>query len=190
MRAPVLFLARAGLAQSCTGLRRLLSLLEESHSGKNLRRRSIPALAGRPVLRTTCQPLRGSPPRVRVDLRPRRPEGHRLAPTRRQAVRLPGRLRYPRNLSPQSQSAEAQPAKAELAQIGARASAQLAAVVLARRELGLLVVLGDAGCSGHCFLYLSLRSLATPGFKPQGRVVLRSLASISRPPSPVAGSKN
>jgi hypothetical protein len=27
--------------------------------------------------------------------------------------------------------------------------------VLTRRELGLLVVLGDAGCSGHRFLYLS-----------------------------------
>ena len=89
------------------------------------------------------------------------------------AVCLPGRLANPGNLSPQRQSAEAQPAKAELAQIGARASAQLAAVVLARRELGLLVVLGDAGCSGHRFLYLS----ATAGIHSRGRVILRSLAS-------------
>jgi hypothetical protein len=57
--------------------------------------------------------------------------------------------------------------------------------VLARRELGLLVVLGDAGCSGHRFLYL----LAAPGFKPWAAVMLRSLASNRQPPSPAAGRK-
>ena len=149
MRAPVLFLARAGHAQSCTGLHRLLSSIE-SYSGKNLRRRSIPTRVGRSAL---CEPRASHcgvhPPRVRVS------NSGVSDRTRRRAVVLPGRLHDPRNLTAQCQSAEAQPAKAELAQVSARASAQLATIVLTRRELGLLVVLGDAGCSGHRFLYLS-----------------------------------
>jgi hypothetical protein len=51
---------------------------------------------------------------------------------------LPRRLRNPWNLSAQRQAAEAQAADAELAQKRARASAQVAAVVLARRKLGFL----------------------------------------------------
>src|SRR5215470_15278073 len=54
---------------------------------------------------------------------------------------LPRRLRNSRNLAAQRQLPETQPADAELAQVRARASADLAAVVLARRELRLLYVL-------------------------------------------------
>src|ERR1051325_3804094 len=54
---------------------------------------------------------------------------------------LPGRLRNPRNLTPQRQPAETQAANAELAEERARTSANLAAVVLARGELGFLRVL-------------------------------------------------
>ena len=49
----------------------------------------------------------------------------------------PGRLRNPGNLSPQRQAAETQAANAELAQIRARTSAHLAAVMLARGKLRL-----------------------------------------------------
>src|SRR5271166_1312385 len=52
-----------------------------------------------------------------------------------ETTRLPGRLRYPGNFSPQRQSAETQAADAELAEVPARASTNLAAVVLARGEL-------------------------------------------------------
>jgi hypothetical protein len=55
---------------------------------------------------------------------------------------LPGRLQHAWNFATQRQSAEAQAADAELAQVRARASAQLATVVLARGELRLLVRLG------------------------------------------------
>jgi hypothetical protein len=51
---------------------------------------------------------------------------------------LPRRLRNPWNLSAQSQLPETEPADAEFAQKGARPSADVAAVVPARRELGLL----------------------------------------------------
>src|SRR3954452_18067212 len=62
---------------------------------------------------------------------------------------LPGRLRNTRNLSAQRQAAETQAAKAELAEKRARASADLAAVMLARRKLGLACVLDSfCGC-GH-----------------------------------------
>jgi hypothetical protein len=56
------------------------------------------------------------------------------------ALSLPGRLRNPWNLPAQRELAEAQAADAELAQKSPRASAQLAAVMLARGELGLLYV--------------------------------------------------
>src|ERR1700675_3711797 len=62
---------------------------------------------------------------------------------------LPGRLRNPGNLPLEGQSAETQPAKAELTQVCARTSADLAAVVLARRELGLLCVLHSFCGSCH-----------------------------------------
>ena len=153
MRTPVLFLARAGLAQYRTGLGRLLSVWE-SRGGKNLRRRCIPALAGL-VARFCNLQQKWVQPRAS-------PCGDHPAGQDRIALHrtfLPGRLRDPRNLAPKGQSAEAQPAEAELAQVGARTSAQLAAVVLARRELGFFVVLGDAACSGHRFLYLCLLTL-------------------------------
>src|SRR5581483_11307804 len=54
---------------------------------------------------------------------------------------LPRRLRNSRNLSPQRQPAETQAANAELAEIRTRTSANLAAVMLARGELGLLHIL-------------------------------------------------
>src|SRR5690349_20486602 len=53
-----------------------------------------------------------------------------------QAVRyLPGPLRNARNLSSQRETTEAQTANAELAEVAARASADLASVVLAGRKL-------------------------------------------------------
>ncbi len=57
----------------------------------------------------------------------------------REAHPLPGRLAYARNLTLQRQSAEAQTADTELAQVPARTSANLAAIVLPGRKLGLLV---------------------------------------------------
>src|SRR5215469_8536419 len=62
---------------------------------------------------------------------------------------LPGRLRNPGNLSPQRQPAETQTADAELPQVSARTPADLAAVVLARRELGLACVLHSFCCSSQ-----------------------------------------
>ena len=55
---------------------------------------------------------------------------------------LPGRLQDAWNFATQRQSAKAQAAHAELAQVRARASAQFAPIVLARGELWLLVRLG------------------------------------------------
>src|SRR5579875_993618 len=52
---------------------------------------------------------------------------------------LPARLRNSRYLAAQRQVAKMQPAQAKLAQVTARASADLAAVMLPGRELGLLV---------------------------------------------------
>jgi len=63
--------------------------------------------------------------------------------------RLPGWLRNPWNLATQRQLPEAQAANAELPDVGPRTSADLAAVVLARREFGLLRVLYSFCCSCH-----------------------------------------
>jgi hypothetical protein len=60
------------------------------------------------------------------------------AKSRAQHTSLPRRLRNSRNLSAQRQLPETQAANAELAQISARTSANAAAVMLPRRELGLL----------------------------------------------------
>src|SRR5215469_11886029 len=65
------------------------------------------------------------------------------------ATCLPGRLRNPGNLSPQRQPAETQTADAELPQVSARTPADLAAVVLARRELGLACVLHSFCCGSQ-----------------------------------------
>src|SRR5579871_429571 len=65
---------------------------------------------------------------------------------------LPRRLGNPWNLTAQRELPEAQPADTELAQIGARASAKLAAVVLARGELRLSCVLDSFCCSSHSIL--------------------------------------
>src|SRR5438445_6846892 len=62
---------------------------------------------------------------------------------------LPRRLGNTRDLPTQRQTAEAEPADAELAQIAARASADLAAVVLACGELWFSCVLNSFCCSGH-----------------------------------------
>src|SRR5947209_1089043 len=56
---------------------------------------------------------------------------------------LPGRLRNPGDFASQRQPAEAQAADAELAQIRARTSADLAAVVLTSRKLWLSCRLGN-----------------------------------------------
>src|ERR1700733_11383651 len=62
---------------------------------------------------------------------------------------LPGRFRNPGNFSPQRQTAETQAAKTELAQIGARSAADLAAVVLAGGKFWFLRVLDSFCCCGH-----------------------------------------
>src|SRR5579872_3790983 len=56
---------------------------------------------------------------------------------------LPRRLRNPWNLTAQRKLPEAQAADSKLAQVSARASAKLAAVVLARGKLGLSCVLNS-----------------------------------------------
>src|SRR5215469_13368111 len=66
--------------------------------------------------------------------------------------RLPRRLRNPWNLPTERQLPEAQAANAELAQISARTSAQLATVVLARGKLGLSCVLNSLCRSSHSIL--------------------------------------
>src|SRR5215472_11064740 len=67
---------------------------------------------------------------------------------------LPRALRNSRNFSLERQTAEAQTADAELAQIGPRTSANLAAVLGARGELGFLVRLGNFACCSHLVLCL------------------------------------
>ena len=64
-----------------------------------------------------------------------------LAKDLRPAMPLPRRLRDARNLAAQRQPAEAQAAQAELAQISARTSANLAAVVSARGKFRSLLLL-------------------------------------------------
>src|SRR5271155_4152732 len=86
---------------------------------------------------------------------------------------LPRRLRNPRNLPAQRQLPEAQPAQAELAQIRARTSAHLAAVMSARGKLRLLLALGsrhlkrllyfrvfDSFCCSHAILTCLSRNLS------------------------------
>src|SRR5271166_4446403 len=73
--------------------------------------------------------------------------------------KLPRRLRNAGNFPLERQAAEAQTAEAELAQIGPRTSANVAAVVRARGELGFLVRLGDLACCSHRFLYSGPRPL-------------------------------
>src|ERR1017187_5172637 len=75
------------------------------------------------------------------------------------ATALPTRLHDPGNLALQGQTTEAQTADTELAQKGARTSADMAAIVLPDREFGLLVRLGNTGCLRHCFLYALRLSL-------------------------------
>src|SRR5579864_4994733 len=65
---------------------------------------------------------------------------------------LPGRLGNARDLAPQRQTAEAQAAYAELAQIRPRTPAELAAIVLTSRKLRLPCRLGNMRCSGHLVL--------------------------------------
>ena len=62
---------------------------------------------------------------------------------------LPGRLRNTWDLAPQRQSPETQTANAELAEKSARTTADLAAVVLARRELRFSRVLHSFCCCGQ-----------------------------------------
>jgi hypothetical protein len=61
------------------------------------------------------------------------------------SISLPARLDYARNFSLEGKTTEAQTAYAELPQEGARTTAELAAVVLAGLELGLLCIF-DAFC--------------------------------------------
>src|ERR1700733_11331768 len=81
---------------------------------------------------------------------------------------LPGRFRDPRNLPAQRQPAEAQAAQSKLAQVSARTSAQLAAVVPARGKLGGLLFLVarqlkllldlcvfNSFCCSHAFLKMN-----------------------------------
>src|ERR1700730_5050094 len=75
-------------------------------------------------------------------------------PRPRFSICLPGRLRNPGNFSAQRQATETQAADTELAQISAWASAQVAAVVLARRKLGLPCILHSFCCSGQ-FIFSS-----------------------------------
>src|ERR1035438_9275019 len=75
------------------------------------------------------------------------------------ATALPTRLHDPGNLALQGQTAEAQTADTELAQKGARTSADMTAIVLPDRKFGLLVRLGNTGCLRHCFLYALRLSL-------------------------------
>src|ERR1051326_525549 len=62
---------------------------------------------------------------------------------------LPRRFRNARNFSTQGQPAETKAANTKLAKISARTSADLAAVMLARRKLGLLCVFNSFCCSSH-----------------------------------------
>src|SRR5580692_8033303 len=83
---------------------------------------------------------------------------------------LPGRFRDPGNLPAQCQPAEAQAAQSKLAQVSARPSAQLAAVVPARGKLGRLLFLVarqlkllldlcvfNSFCCSHAFLKMNWR---------------------------------
>src|SRR5690348_8904922 len=73
----------------------------------------------------------------------------------------PGRFRNAGNLPAQRQPPETQTANAEFAQVGTRASAQLAAVVLARRKLWFLVYVLNVLCSCRHNSFLT-----TPDLRP------------------------
>src|SRR3954469_3388181 len=94
---------------------------------------------------------------------------------------LPGRLRDAGDLALEREPAEAQAADAELAQVRARASAELAAIVAAARELGFLslgarrrvhaldlCVLDHLCCGCHCFLFFSLQTFMRCGMACPG----------------------
>ena len=67
---------------------------------------------------------------------------------------LPGRFGNAGDLALERQTAEAEAAQAELAQEGARPSADAATVAVLGRELGFLVCLGNLCCCGHIPQYL------------------------------------
>src|SRR5262245_43486763 len=71
---------------------------------------------------------------------------------------LPARLHDARNLSLESERAEAETADAELAKEGPGTTAELAAVVLAGLELRLLCVFDALCCSCHIVYSLSFRT--------------------------------
>ena len=85
---------------------------------------------------------------------------------RPKARNLPGRLRNAWNFATQRQTAEAQATYSELAEKCARAAADLAAVVFARRKFRLACVLYSLCCRSHEFLFsknLKLTSQARNG---------------------------
>jgi len=77
----------------------------------------------------------------------------RAVPAPEGAKYLPGRLRNTWNLATQREATEAQATYPELAEESAWASADLAAVVLARRKLRLACVLYSFCCRSHEFLF-------------------------------------
>ena len=108
----------------------------------------------------------------------------RVSPDAQSRPVLPARLDDARNLSLECQLAEAQAADAELAQVAARPSAELAAVVLPARKLRLARVF-NSFCSG-CHIYCSVLLLAyaawrngMPNCRSSARAELSSLAVVT-----------
>src|SRR6516165_4900719 len=92
---------------------------------------------------------------------------------------LPARLHDARNLSLESERAEAETADAELAKERPRTTAELAAVVLAGLELRLASVFDALCCSCHSLYSLSLLKLLLV-MLPDGRACRRRGAERGR----------
>ena len=184
MRAPVLFLARAGLAQSCTGLRRLPSLTRAtvertcgdvlfllSQDGPPCGPRASlcgdpPAGQGRPLASATGGPSFGPYP---------------------SRSRLPTRTTY----KPQ-ESLPAVPGRGSTACKGRTCADRRAGVRTACSGCAGATRTWASYCPWRCWMFWPSfpLSLCGPRIHSWGRVLLRSLAIHSLPPSPVAGSKN
>src|SRR6266568_8941805 len=89
------------------------------------------------------------------------------------STRSPTRLGHSRDISPERKLPEADAAELELAQVSARTSAHLAAVLAARHELRLALRLDDHGSLGHLVL-----SAYLPNGMPSSRRRKRACSSF------------
>ena len=170
MRTPVLFLARAGLAQSCTGLRRL-----PSRSGEPQWKE--PAATFCSCSRRT---VRSKGPRASLCGDHPRGSGSACG-----VSRVPTRTTY----KPQ-ESLPAVPDRGSTACKGRTCADRRAGVRTACNGCAGATRTWASCCPWRCWMFWPSfpLSLGSPGFKPWAAVML-SFASNLQPPSPEAGRK-